>query len=88
MNDIAPNGFGGWSIEEILTDVMGMNSLRTDWFKSKLSEFEQALDEKNIERAKSIFSELELRLHPRSIELALFRFQLKVLIGDEGDSIE
>lgn len=88
LNDIAPNGFGGWSIEEILTDVMGMNSLRTDWFKSKLSEFEQALDEKDIERAKSIFSELELRLHPRSIELALFRFQLKVLIGDEGDSIE
>lgn len=78
----ARNGFSGWSIEEILTDVMGMSDLRTEWFKSTLSNFNSALDEENIENAKIIFEELERKLHPQSIELALFRFQLKALTGE------
>jgi len=78
----APNGFSGWSIEEILTDIMGMKDLRTEWFNSTLSKFNLALDEKNIENAKIIFSELEQKLHPKSTELMLFRFQLKVLTGE------
>lgn len=78
----ARNGFSGWSIEEILTDVMGMSDLRTEWFKSTLSKFNLALDNEDIENAKIIFSELELKLHPKSTELALFRFQLNTLIGE------
>lgn len=78
----ARNGFSGWSIEEILTDVMGMSDLRTTWFKSTLSNFNSALDEENIENAKSIFEELERKLHPQSTDLALFRFQLKALTGE------
>lgn len=78
----ARNGFSGWSIEEILTDVMGMSDLRTEWFKSTLSEFNLALDNEDIVSAKIIFSELELKLHPKSTELALFRFQLNTLIGE------
>ena len=61
---------------------MGMSDLRTDWFKSTLSKFNSALDEENIENAKSIFEELESKLHPQSIDLALFRFQLKALTGE------
>lgn len=78
----ARNGFSGWSIEEILTDVMGMSDLRTEWFKSTLSKFNLALDNEDIVSAKIIFSELELKLHPKSTELALFRFQLKSLTGE------
>ena len=78
----ARNGFSGWSIEEILTDVMGMSDLRTDWFKSTLSKFNSALDEENFKNAKIIFEELERKLHPQSTELALFRFQLKALTGE------
>lgn len=78
----APNGFSGWSIEEILTDVMGMSDLRTKWFQDTLSRFNLALDEEKIEDAKTAFSELECRLHPQSTELALFRFQLKALTGE------
>lgn len=78
----ARNGFSGWSIEEILTDVMGMSDLRTDWFKSTLSKFNSALDEENFQNAKFIFEELERKLHPKSTELALFRFQLKALTGE------
>lgn len=78
----AYNGFSGWSIEEILTDVMGMKDLRTEWFRSTLSKFNSALDKKDIENAKTIFGELERKLHPQSTELALFRFQLKALTGE------
>lgn len=78
----ARNGFSGWSIEEILTDVMGMSDLRTEWYRLTLSKFNMALDEENIESAKAIFSELETRLHPQSTELTLFRFQLKALTGE------
>lgn len=78
----ARNGFSGWSIEEILTDVMGMSDLRTKWFQDTLSRFNLALDEEKIEDAKTAFSELECRLHPQSTELALFRFQLKALTGE------
>ncbi|WP_290521690.1 AAA family ATPase [Aggregatibacter sp. oral taxon 458] len=78
----ARNGFSGWSIEEILTDVMGMRDLRTEWYRLTLSKFNTALDEENVESAKAIFSELETRLHPQSTELTLFRFQLKALTGE------
>ncbi|WP_230622518.1 AAA family ATPase [Aggregatibacter sp. Marseille-P9115] len=78
----ARNGFNGWSIEEILTDVMGMRDLRTEWYRLTLSKFNTALDEENVESAKAIFSELETRLHPQSTELTLFRFQLKALTGE------
>lgn len=78
----ARNGFSGWSIEEILTDVMGMSDLRTEWYRLTLSKFNMTLDEENIESAKAIFSELETRLHPQSTELTLFRFQLKALTGE------
>lgn len=78
----ARNGFSGWSIEEILTDVMEMSDLRTKWFQDTLSRFNLALDEEKIEDAKTAFSELECRLHPQSTELALFRFQLKALTGE------
>ncbi|WP_179108661.1 AAA family ATPase, partial [Rodentibacter genomosp. 2] len=82
LEEIAPNGFNGWSIEEILTDVMGMKDIRSEWFKSSLLKFEQALDDENIEDAKSIFAEFESKLHPKSTDLALFRFQLKALTGE------
>ena len=82
IENIAPNGFGGWSIEEILTDVMGMKDLRTEWFKTTVRKFEHALDHKDIENAKLIFDELEQKLHPKSTELVLFRFQLKALTGE------
>lgn len=82
IENIAPNGFGGWSIEEILTDVMGMKDLRTEWFKTTVRKFENALDHKDIENAKLTFNELKQKLHPKSTELVLFRFQLKALTGE------
>ena len=43
-------GFQGWTIEEVLTDVMGMNDNRTEIFKKLISEFEKSIDEENHDR--------------------------------------
>ena len=51
----------------------------------KIKDTEKEADEiilKANENAKSIFEELESKLHPQSIDLALFRFQLKALTGE------
>lgn len=79
--DIAPYGFKGWTIEEILTDVMGMRDTRTEWFRSKQKEFDKALDANDVSNANKIFDELRLKLHPSSTDLALSRFQLDMLNG-------
>lgn len=79
--DIAPYGFKGWTVEEILTYVMGMKDTRTEWFRNKRREFDEALDRDNISKANEIFDELKLKLHPNSTDLALSRFQIDMLNG-------
>ena len=69
-------GFQGWTIEEILSDVMGMNNLRTDVFKEQLSEFDKAIEEENPEKAEKIFNKLDILLHPKNNLRKLLKFQI------------
>lgn len=69
-------GFKGWTIEEILYDVMGMKTLRTELYKQMIEDFGEAIDEENIEKAKAIYDELDQLLHPVSSQRKLLNFQL------------
>lgn len=69
-------GFQGWTIEEVLIDVMGMNSLRTEIFKDLITKFDQAIEEENSEIAEEIFSKLDNLLHPENTLRKLLKFQL------------
>lgn len=69
-------GFKGWTIEEILYDVMGMKSLRTELYKKIDSEFGRAIDDENYDRAKEIFEEFDQLLHPDNSQRKLLKFQL------------
>ncbi|ATA91359.1 recombinase RecF [Capnocytophaga canimorsus] len=69
-------GFKGWTIEEILTDVMGMQTLRTELFTEKLKEFGIAVDEENYEKAKEIYNFLKKILHPQNELRKLLELQL------------
>ena len=60
---------------------MGMRDTRTEWFRSKQKEFDNALDANDVLNANKIFNELRLKLHPSSTDLALSRFQLDMLNG-------
>lgn len=69
-------GFKGWTVEEILYDVMGMKSLRTEMYLKFMKDFGRAIDEEDINEAKSIYGELDLLLNPLSPQRKLLQFQM------------
>ncbi len=69
-------GFQGWTIEEILIDVMGMPNPRTDLFKKLITKFDQAIEEENSQIAKEIYSQLDVLLHPENTLRKLLKFQI------------
>lgn len=69
-------GFNGWTIEEILYDVMGMKTLRTELYQQMIEDFGKAIDDEDIEKANMIYAELDQLLHPASPQRKLLQFQL------------
>lgn len=69
-------GFQGWTIEEVLTDVMGMSNIRTDIFNKLLSEFDIAIENENSKDAEEIYRQLDRLLHPENTLRKLLKFQL------------
>jgi predicted ATP-binding protein involved in virulence len=72
-------GFQGWTIEEILTDVMGMEDTRTSIFNSYIESFGREIDDENYQEANKIFQQLNLMLHPRSELRKVLKFQLSAI---------
>lgn len=69
-------GFKGWTVEEILYDVMGMHTMRSEMYHDLIEKFGKAIDNENEEEAKSLYAELEQLLHPRNSQRKLLSFQL------------
>lgn len=69
-------GFQGWTIEEILTDVMGMSDTRSQKYNELIEAFDSALDDEDADAAKSAFNELEKMLHPSSHTKKLLKLQM------------
>ncbi|WP_290789770.1 AAA family ATPase [Flavihumibacter sp. UBA7668] len=69
-------GFQGWTIEEVLIDVMGMKNLRTEIFEKLISQFDKAIEEENIGTAEEIYSQLDKLLHSENTLRKLLKFQL------------
>jgi len=61
-----PYGFQGWTVEEVLTDVMGMQDTRTEIYKEALEIFEKAIEKEDYEMAKRYFLKLDKLLHPHN----------------------
>lgn len=74
-------GFQGWTVEEILTDVMGMSDTRTDLYLEKINLFECCIDSEDYFNARLIFEELDGLLHPNNYLRKLLRFQLASIKG-------
>ena len=68
--------FKGWTIEEILYDVMGMHTMRSEIYHSLINDFGKAIDEEDETTAKEIYNELDQLLHPKSSQRKLLNFQL------------
>ncbi|GAA4440219.1 hypothetical protein GCM10023091_23530 [Ravibacter arvi] len=69
-------GFQGWTIEEVLTDVMGMDNIRTKIFNKFISEFDKAIENEDSTKAHEIFGHLDDLLHPENTLRKLLKFQL------------
>lgn len=83
-NAISPSprfGYKGWSVEEVLMDVMGMPDVHSSLYRSKLEEFDRALENEDTAGAERAFSDLNELLHPANTTRKMLRLQLASLKG-------
>lgn len=84
----ANHGFKGWTIEEVLMDVMGMCDLRTTLFKDTIVRFESAIEEENYDAALRAYDSLDSMLHPNNHMRKMLKFQLASIKGVAIDKAE
>ncbi|OZI09960.1 hypothetical protein BWI93_01060 [Siphonobacter sp. BAB-5385] len=69
--------FQGWTVEEILSEIMDLgDKTRSDVFLKLIEDFEKALDNESYEDAKIAFDKLDTILHPTSTQRKLLSIQL------------
>lgn len=78
FNSIINQEYGcqGWTVEEILTDVMGMTETRTTTYLNAISNFNNAIDKENFEDANTQFLILDAMLHPENSLKKILKIQL------------
>ncbi|AWE06063.1 hypothetical protein DCE79_00945 [Lysinibacillus sp. 2017] len=59
-------GYQGWSIEEILEDVMGLENTHSDLYNSLLKSIEYSIKSSNIDEAQLNLEEFKQLLHPNN----------------------
>lgn len=78
-------GFRGWTVEEILTDVMGLQETRSPLFVETIEEFEAALNSENYVLAQAAFNKISEMLHPNNNLRKLLKIQLASLGSEIND---
>jgi predicted ATPase len=78
LNPIINQEYGcqGWTVEEILTDVMGMTETRTSTYIDAVSNFNNAIDIDDFETATKQFTILDSMLHPENSLKKILKIQL------------
>ena len=69
-------GLQGWTLEEILQDVMEMPYTTSELYKRTISKFDKAMDDGNISEIKHNYEILDKMLHPRSTLRKLLQIQM------------
>lgn len=77
-------GYQGWTIEEILRDVMGMEETMSSFYEDIARKFEKAINEEDIKTAKECYKILNKMLHPQNYLRKILEIQM-VGMGDEND---
>ncbi|HGM4928357.1 TPA: AAA family ATPase [Serratia marcescens] len=78
VKELPENGLGysAWTVEEVLLDVMGMESTLSRKLQELLDNFERLVDEENFEKAKEIYDYLDIALHQNSVLRKSLRISL------------
>lgn len=76
--------FQGWTIEEILQDIMGMEDTTSKLFKETLQKFDMAVDEEDGKTARECYKILNEMLHPQNHLRKILQIE-QVGLGDHYD---
>lgn len=78
VNPMINQEFGcqGWTVEEVLRDVMGMEETRTSVYLDAMTSFNAALDGDNVEEALNKFEVIDRMLHPENSLRKILKIQL------------
>lgn len=68
-------GLQGWTLEEIMEDVMGMPETRSETFETVKNAFDKAMNHEDTEEIKRTHQILEKMLHPNNVLKTLLRIQ-------------
>lgn len=78
-------GYQGWTLEEILRDVMGLKETRSEQYRTTIQAFEEALAEENYGAAMEAYTTLKKMLHDENHLGKLLRLQMAGLRGEKND---
>lgn len=78
VNPIVNTEYGcqGWTIEEILNDVMGMHDTRSELYRKLIKQFNQALDSDCSVEARETYGTLSKMLHPNNYLRKVLEIQM------------
>ena len=80
------NSYIGWTIEEILIEIMDMDGkMHTEKYNDLIKEFDDALDTDNYSQGQKAYNELVNILNPQSEEHKLLEIQFTQLTPLEND---
>ena len=68
-------GLQGWTVEEILKDIMGMKTTTTSAYKSAIDNFDAAMAREDTKAVNEAYAVLKEMLHPDSIMLKMMDIQ-------------
>jgi predicted ATP-binding protein involved in virulence len=75
--------YQGWTIEEILSELMGLDEeTLSDTYLALIKQFDEALDEEDYAKAKEAYDALDKILHPESNQRKLLRIQMSALMSE------
>ena len=69
-------GLQGWTLEEIMKDVMGMPSTTSELYSDTIYHFNNAMEEENQEKILEYYEILKKMLHPKNSMLQLLEIQV------------
>lgn len=69
LKELPENGFGysAWTVEEVLLDIMGMESTLSRKLQQQLDYFDRFVDAEDFDEAQKIYDYLDAALHQNSV---------------------
>jgi predicted ATP-binding protein involved in virulence len=81
--ELGQYGLQGWTIEEILKDIMGMETTNSLVYEVAIRKFDEAMDREDAKAVKEAYVVLKEMLHPNNILLKMMDIQTAGLEEEE-----